>query len=217
MRAKKIDASREILLEPEAAEWQGVAGEEIPLKGTPLGLQPSPYVKASWRNQEIGKVKQVRVKSLHNGTEIFFHLEWKDPVENREIVNANVFPDAAGLLFPVKEDAPLVTMGSKTQPVTAWYWRSDRDGKGNCNVAHGLGTTEVVDECPVYCKARWSRGRWQVVIGAALRPSKAGAEVVRFEPGSESRVAVAVWEGGNGERAGIKAFSEVWQTLELEG
>jgi hypothetical protein len=43
-----------------------------------------------------------------------------------------------------------------------------------------------------------------------------GAEkYAEFAPGTATKFAVAVWEGSNGERAGIKAFSVDWRGLEL--
>ena len=38
-----------------------------------------------------------------------------------------------------------------------------------------------------------------------------------LEAGGSTKVAFAVWEGGSGERAGIKAFSKQWRELTLEG
>jgi DMSO reductase family type II enzyme heme b subunit len=39
---------------------------------------------------------------------------------------------------------------------------------------------------------------------------------VSLTPGTASKVAFAVWQGGNQERAGIKAFSPDWQELQID-
>ena len=44
--------------------------------------------------------------------------------------------------------------------------------------------------------------------------SEAGA--AQLSPGTRTGFGVAIWEGSNGERAGIKAFSENWLPLELD-
>lgn len=217
MLAKKVDLPRETLLDPHASEWQKAAGEAVELKGAPLGLQPSPYVQASWRGKEIGKVKGLAVKSLHNGKEIFFHLEWKDPDRNEEVVNTNIFPDGAALLFPLNGDAPLITMGTKIQPVNAWYWRADFGERGQNNVAQGLGTTRVTEKSHIFCRALWQGGTWHLIVTRPLAVADQQSEAIQLEPGKAVKVSFAVWEGGNGERAGVKAFSEIWHELAIEG
>jgi hypothetical protein len=39
--------------------------------------------------------------------------------------------------------------------------------------------------------------------------------VAQLAPGERTGFALAVWEGSNGERAGIKAFSGDWRELRL--
>ncbi|MBI2964466.1 MAG: hypothetical protein HYY35_11985 [Deltaproteobacteria bacterium] len=216
MLVKKVQASRDALLDPEAGEWKGAATEVIALKGTPLTLQPSPYVKAAWKGREIGKVKSVRVSSLHNGEDVFFRFAWADPNDNDRISDQNVFPDGAALLFPLNGDAPLQTMGSKTQPVNAWYWRADFGEQGKNNVAEGLGTTRLTAGSHVVCRASWRGGTWQLVIARPLAVPDQASEAVQLRPGSAVKMAIAIWEGSNGERAGVKAFSKQWRRVEIE-
>jgi DMSO reductase family type II enzyme heme b subunit len=39
---------------------------------------------------------------------------------------------------------------------------------------------------------------------------------VALAPGAVSKIAFAVWQGSDQERAGLKAFSPDWQELELD-
>jgi DMSO reductase family type II enzyme heme b subunit len=39
---------------------------------------------------------------------------------------------------------------------------------------------------------------------------------IALTPGTSSKIAFAVWQGGAQERAGLKAFSADWQELELD-
>jgi hypothetical protein len=44
----------------------------------------------------------------------------------------------------------------------------------------------------------------------------ANGATVKLAPGAATSLAVAVWEGGSGERAGIKAYSRAWRDLAVE-
>ena len=216
MLVKKVSFARDTLLDPGAAPWRQAAAEIVALKGTPLALQPSPYIKVAWKGREIGKIKRVRVHALHNGEEIFFHLEWADPNDDEKITDSNVFPDGAGLLFPMSGDAPLQTMGSKTQPVNAWQWRADFGEQGRNNIAEGLGTTRLTSASHVVCRASWRGGSWQLVISRALAVPDQVGEAVQLRAGAAVKMAIAIWEGANGERGGVKAFSQAWRELQLQ-
>lgn len=216
MRVNKVQASREALLDAQAGQWKSAANEVVALKGTPLDLQPSPYIKAAWKGREIGKIKRVRLSALHNGEDVFFRLAWADPNDDDKIVDANVFPDGAALLFPMSSDAPLQTMGSRTQPVNAWQWRADFGEQGKNNIAEGLGTTRLSSASHVVCRASWHGGSWQLVIARPLAVPDQAAEAVQLRPGATVKMAIAIWEGSNGERGGIKAFSQAWRPIQLE-
>jgi len=137
-------------------------------------------------------------------------------VRNLEMLDTNTFADGAGLLFPLKGDAPLLTMGAEGQPVTAWHWRADRPEKANTNVAAGLGTTRVTDASAIAVSASWTDGRWSVVFRRALTVPAAADEALQLRVGETVKIAFAVWEGGNAERAGLKAFSPEWHEVVIE-
>ena len=126
MLARKIKIDAKALGDPDAAVWSGADGASVDLAPTPLALQPSAYLAQTERARPVGRVKQVRVRSLHNGSEIAFHLEWEDSAREDTITDNDAFPDGAALLFPLRKDAPLMTMGSEEKPVAAWHWRADR-------------------------------------------------------------------------------------------
>jgi DMSO reductase family type II enzyme heme b subunit len=83
-------------------------------------------------------------------------------------------------------------------------------------LAEGLGTTRTIDEELVRGNGVHENQRWQVVI---TRPMKVQSpdNLAQFEPGQSSGFGVAIWEGGHGERAGIKAISgDDWIKLDLD-
>jgi len=154
------------------------------------------------------------VRSAHNGKEVFFLLEWPDDTQNIDYVGRD-FPDGAGILFPLKGDAPLDTMGSESQPVNAWFWRADSEDGAKNIVASGIGTVAESETSSIAARAQWQDGAWRVVFARPL--TVAGNQAVALEAGKSLKVAFAVWEGSSGERAGIKSFSKHWQELTLEG
>lgn len=204
------------VLQPDAALWQAAKPETVKLKGTPLDMQPSGAIKASWANKKIGAVDVVQVAAIHDGEQIAFRLEWSDPLANREITDDTPFPDGCGVLFPTVQFAPMAVMGAVGMAVNAWYWRADENGRGRHVLAEGLGTTRTLDEELVRGNGVHENQRWQVVI---TRPMKVQSpdNPAQFDPGQSSGFGVAIWEGGHGERAGIKAISgDDWLKLDLE-
>lgn len=202
------------LLRPDAPVWKGARSERVALMGTPVGLQPTAAVRVAWTKRRIGAVAEVAVAAVCDGERLAFRLEWADPSDNREIAETTAFPDGAGILLPVVKGAPAVTMGAPGQPVNAWYWRADENGTGREVVAEGIGSSRTVDLDLVKAKGAWKDGRWSVVIARALR-AETSEPVAQLAAGSSTGFSVAVWEGGHGERAGIKAFSGEWRELAL--
>ena len=74
---KKVSASREELLNCGSQVWAGMAAQRIEMGATPLANQPSPYIKATFDENKIGAVKEIQLKGVHNGKEVFFCVEWK--------------------------------------------------------------------------------------------------------------------------------------------
>lgn len=215
MLVKKVPSGSESLLDSGSSEWEKVQAKRVRLSPTPLDRQPSEFVKVVGDTWDYGATARLMVKSVHNGKEIFFRLEWEDPTKDNGL--SDTFPDGAGLLFPLKIDAPIDTMGSKEEPVNAWYWRADKEGGRNITAA-GLGSTQETansrTKSRISTRAQWKDGRWSLVIGRSL---KVDDTAVQLEAGGATKVGFAVWQGSNQERAGLKAFSNSWLDLELEG
>jgi DMSO reductase family type II enzyme heme b subunit len=217
MQCKKVSASREQLLDPAAAVWSSIPGESLKMDATPLANQPSEYIKASRDEKQIGKVKNLMVQAAHNGTDIFFRLTWEDESKNVEITDNNMFPDGCGILMPLAGgDPPIDEMGTKDAPVNAWFWRADAEDKAHNTVAKGLGSTQFSKKCPIQAKSLWGQGAWALVFARPLAVPDQKDEATQLAPGSAVKVGFAVWEGSNGERAGVKSFSKEWRELTLE-
>lgn len=218
MQCSKVSAGRDQLLDPTAAAWSTVPAEELSMTATPLANQPSGYIKASRDEREIGKVRALNVQCAHNGTEIFFRLSWGDQNENRTVTDTNMFPDGCGILMPMSgSDTPIDEMGSRDAAVNAWFWRADfKNDEAYNQIAHGLGTTLHTETSPVRARGAWQQGTWSVVFARALSVPEQAKEAVQLAAGGAVKIGFAVWEGGSGERAGVKSFSKEWRDLALE-
>ena len=212
--AKKVSASKEDLLKLDSSTWAGATEYKIEMATTPLANQPSPYIKATRDEKEIGKVKQTTMKVLHNGKEVFFRISWGSEDENLTIGDLNVFPDAVALLFPMKdgEDTPIKEMGKSDAPTNSWYWRADFDNKPKNQIAEGLSTSLYTETSSIIASSEWKNGVWTVIMGRALEVEE---DATRLAVGAEKGIGVAAWEGGNGERGGVKAFSKEWRSMVL--
>lgn len=216
MLSKKLNTDLTELSKPDAAAWASAPAQEVSLIGVPIGMQPSLYISTGLADRKVGAVSKVTAKCVHSETEIAIRLEWSDPTCNVERTDTLEFPDGAAVMFPIGDDAPLMTMGSETQPVNAWHWRADRQGTGRSNFAAGLGSTEVTDEIQIKTEASYANKRWSVVLRRALQVPGQEAKTRQFNLGDTVKVAFAVWEGSNGERGGLKAFSPQWYEIVLE-
>ncbi len=202
LEATEIQAGLDALLAPDAAEWESAPEIVVPLEPTPLERQPSAYVQTAWRDRPHGGVGEVRVRAAQGASALAVRLDWAAARPQRLISDVSVYPDACAVIFPADGDeAEFSTMGSPERPVRAWHWRAGTDAPFVVT-ATGIGTVERVAEHAVRGRARWSDGRWQVVLARPL-----AADGVPLQERSSLPVAFVVWSGAARERAGLKSFS----------
>lgn len=209
------DVSTEQLLSPVGEAWLSSNNESLTLTGTPLAMQPSSFVQAKWADKTIGAIKNVRVASIHNGQSLAFRLQWNDDTNNVDNQDNVVFPDAAAIALPINENSPLMTMGAPGAGLNAWYWRADNE-EGHQVLLEGPGSSQFTNTGEVRVASQWADGVWSVVIARPMS-SADSTSALALKPGMSSKFAVAVWEGGAGERGGLKAYSPEWIELDLAG
>ncbi len=214
---KRVAATTESLLDPAAALWRQAEEEVVELIPTPSHLLNSEYLDAIWPERDYGRVPEVRVRALHNGDSIFLRLEWHVDRPVREISDIGVFTDGVGILWPVAGDAPITEMGTASQPVNPWAWRADLGDQPYSVTGVGRGTTERHVDNPLMSKSSLEAGTWRVVIGRAFQVENPHRRTMELAPGMTTKAGFAVWEGGNKDRAGVKAYSPAWHDLTIEG
>jgi DMSO reductase family type II enzyme heme b subunit len=202
-------------IETDSPLWSQTVAAKFPLTAAPLAMQPTEGVKAQWQGRPYGLIKQVQIAALHNGEHLAIRLEWASPNANQKINDNDQFVDAAGIMFPSVSGAPLLLMGSAQAPVDICYWRADQAQRGQIIVAHGIGTSNSVDKLTAVCRAKHNEGRWQLVIARPLSINSQHPQA-QLRVGEKTPYGVAIWEGGNQERAGIKSIGISTEDLLLE-
>ncbi len=209
IESKRVSASRDVLIHPQSPFWTRLSPSQVTLLPTPLGRQPSEYLKYTQDPQKVGKTKDVDVRTAHNGEDIFFMLRWDDDNYNAVSTEEISFVDGVGVIIPFKKEAPhtiMVTMGSEAFKVNVWYWRADEPEKPRNVWAAGLGTTVTSKKSYLFSKCLWTGKQWNVVIGRKMHLPEQVEESVQLSPGMKTLVSFGVWEGSNKERGGIKSF-----------
>jgi DMSO reductase family type II enzyme heme b subunit len=216
MKIKRVKATPEALLDPGASVWNGVSGREFPLAPTPLKGNPaiehiSPFIATS---TDHGVITKLTVDGVHNGEVLALRLTWSGE-QHAKLVDLDEFVDGVAVMFPLSAKASAVTMGARGEPVNAWYWKANLEEVGFDVVAEGYGTSmrRKGKESQVRAGASYNDGVWRVVLSRAL---DIGNRHARFRPGKAARLAFAVWDGGNRERAGRKSFSGDFIAAELD-
>ncbi len=216
-----VEVSGEIPIDPNASFWN-----QVTLPPVTVELDPQMITNPKWPDPSV---KTVRIKVARNGTEIAIFLEWGDSSMETEIEVSAIHTDQAAVMFPLNPEAelPPITMGGENHPVNIWQWKAawqpslkvkKKYGLNNAGVAlaanprrspvedlnaEGFSTLTTQDEQDVFGGGSWEKETWRVVFKRALiSPDNADVQFRSSVP-----MAVAVWNGGNGERNGQKGLA----------
>ncbi len=215
MKALHHDTKDDILIDPLNAAWDATPGESIDMAPAPVAMAQdlSPFMALSTNH---GKIKKVTLSARHNGRRLSVRLVWADDSENKEVKDLDQFADAAAVMFPMTKDAHAITMGDEQNPVNAWFWKADSPAPHDV-IARGFGTSQrrPAADSGLRAGAAYADGRWHLVFQRSLRPGAGLDDQVSFKPSTPIGIAIALWEGGNRERAGQKSMSGAWTPFEL--
>ncbi|MFQ5417413.1 MAG: ethylbenzene dehydrogenase-related protein [Myxococcota bacterium] len=213
-KVKRIATSSQKLLDVDGAIWASLAGVGIDLVPAPVTLAAGVSGQMAL-SQSHGKVRRVEARLAHNGETLSVRLSWRDARRDDRIDDLDRFADGAAVMFPLRDDANPVTMGDAKQPVNAWLWKADRKEPFDV-IARGYSTSQrrPASASQLAASARYRDGGWHLVFQRSLRADS--GEFARFAPGRSVKIAFAIWEGSNAERAGQKAISGAFVELELE-
>ena len=222
--------SGELPSTPDEAAWNTIPAFVIPLSGQVITrpVWPEPSAKA------------LTVRSLHNGTDIAFLLEWQDNTKNDRLT-PGTFRDGAAIGLPLGDAPAFFCMGQLDHYINIWHWKADwqsdidrraaraSDGKsGEVRrfeviprrassvedlVGGGFSTlTSKQSQGRVQGKALWKDGVWKVIMRRPLESTDSENEA-RLAPGRIQAIAFAIWNGENKERNGQKAVAPWFQLV----
>lgn len=98
--------------------WQSLQPQDIKLMYQVTAL-PWPKIK--------GAISAVTLRAFHTKDTIYFQLSWPDSTEDR-LHQANTFPDAGAIMFPLEEKAqPHTIMMGFLGKVNIWHWKANQD------------------------------------------------------------------------------------------
>jgi len=220
---------------PKAADdaaWQRVAPTTIPLSGQVITrpVWPEPTVRA------------LTVRSIHNGTDIAFLLEWQDNTKNDRLT-PGTFRDGVAIGLPLGDAPAFFCMGQLDHYINIWHWKADwqsdidrRAARASERKEGGVRTFEVIPrrvssvedligggfstlttkekQGRVQGDAFWKDGVWHVVMRRPLQSEEQENEA-KLVPGRVQAISFSVWNGENKERNGQKAVAP-WFHLRLD-
>lgn len=218
---------------PEDPAWDKIPPLTLPLSGQVITrpVWPEPSARA------------LAVRSVHNGTDIAFLLEWQDNTKNDRLT-PGTFRDGVAIGLPLGDAPAFFCMGQLDHYINIWHWKADwqsdidrraaragdRKESGEVRrfeviprrassvedlVGGGFSTlTSKQSQGRVQGKATWKDGVWRVVIRRPLVSTDQENEA-RLEPGRLQAIAFAVWNGENKERNGQKAVAP-WFQLSID-
>ncbi len=185
------------------------------------------------------RARHLVVRSLHNGTDIAFRLDWKDHTKNVK-VTAGSYRDGVAIGFPIGEAPPFFCMGQLDQYINIWHWKADwendieqrearkqrrieggprepwnpiprRPSSVEELIGGGFSTlTTKKGQGKVKGKASWDRGEWRVVMTRKLCAADP-ANDARLVPGILQAATFGGWNGESHEINGQKAVSPWFQ------
>jgi hypothetical protein len=228
IRARLVEG--ELPTGPEDTAWAKVAPMTLPLSGQVITrpVWPEPTARA------------LTVRSLHNGTEIAFLLEWQDNTKNDRLT-PGTFRDGVAIGLPLGDAPAFFCMGQLDHYINIWHWKADwqsdidrRAAKTSEKSKDGVRTFEVIPrrvssvedligggfstlttkekQGRVQGKATWKDGVWHVVMRRPLVSEEQENEA-KLIPGRVQTVSFAVWNGENKERNGQKAVAPWFQLV----
>lgn len=166
--------------------------------------------------------RPVTVRSVHDGSTIYFRYEWADATADTTVSDNNLFGDALAMEIPYSGSGgggmggmgdTSLAMGTQTEPVNIIFWRADLDKPQNV-VGGGIGTPHPSPDAQNLQRYQnWSNGTWTVIVSRPL--AGASDNQITLVSGTSYSVAFANWNGSDKNRNGRKAFSN-WQTLTIQ-
>jgi len=224
----------EIPTHPSDKAWETLAPIPIPLSGQiitrPVWPEPS--------------AKVISVRSVHNGEDISFLVEWQDATKN-ERLTPGVFRDGVAVALPLGDAPAFFCMGQLDHYVNIWHWKADWQSDVDRRAARakekrrkkrGIRRFEVIPRRPssvedligggfstltskaqqgaIKGQAEWKNGFWRVVMKRPL--TQRGGEEENAATLIPGRMQAVAFAVWNGENKERNGQKAVASWLQLQ-
>lgn len=214
MKARRVTSLGTPVPPTDAPVWETVPSSDVQLSPVPIdAVDASSYVRQGLDQESVGAVETVTVRIAYDEDRIAVRLDWPDPSRDDAVRATEEFADKAAVAFPLAPGGSVMSMGSDSAPINAWYWRADRDRPYDV-IARGFGDVERRDATLSGLAARATYGddTWSLVLARDREFEGDGfVDLDTAPPG----IAVAIWEGHNHERGPLKSYSGEFRTLKM--
>ncbi|MFQ5549154.1 MAG: ethylbenzene dehydrogenase-related protein [Woeseia sp.] len=172
----------------------------------------------------------ISISALYDEENIAFLLEWDDRTRSipgdeaaEKIADGQVFEDSVAIQLPLElpqgMEKPYFGMGDSTHVVNIWQWKSpssDEPESVSLINARGIDDIERRDAARTDIRATgtYRDGTWRVVMSRALVTANPEQDT-QFLEGRYIPLALAAWDGSNGER-GSRHTMTSWYWLLLK-
>ena len=135
---------------------------------------------------------------------------WQADIERGFSTSRDRYPNTYSDLYPSADDDLNYPARDVGNPLA----QLERESPIENLVAVGFGTLTTANVQDVMGSGAWRDGLWRALFARSLAPATDG--LAAFAVGTNTAVAVAVWDGGAGDRNGQKAITQ-FMTLDLGG
>jgi dimethylsulfide dehydrogenase subunit gamma len=199
------------LQDPENSRWR--EAQEYSME---LGMAPPVHQSINLRYDPTTPAVPVFLRAATDGNKLYLRLRWPDDSKNTATTRTD-FADAAAVQFALGDAAadgsPTTSfmMGAADGPVNIWYWKAGQPQAQNL-AAGGFGSTTRLDPAGLVSSSTFrGNGEWVVVFSRNL--DETGEHLVALGK-APANLALALWQGDQKQRDGIKHVSMGWVTLE---
>ncbi len=171
----------------------------------------------------------ITLRALYGEGQIAILLEWDDRTKSipgdpaaEKLAEDEVDEDMVAVQLPTEilegMEKPYFGMGDALHPVNLWRWQSGTaDGSESAKLMNAKGFGEIEEReaatAGLEAKGLYHKGTWKVVMKRPLATSETGQDL-QFEEGTFIPIAIAAWDGSNGEK-GSKYTMTTWYWLLL--
>jgi len=175
-----------------------------------LNMAPAVHPSISLRHDPETPAVPIKLRAASDGQNLYLRLRWPDTTQDT-VTARDKFTDGVAVQFALEGgDTTSYMMGAPTTPVNIWYWKAGTIEPQNL-AAGGFGSTTRLERGKLTTSTIYKdSGEWVVVFSRPL--AQKGEHQVNLDSDS-ILIALALWQGNQRQRDGLKYVSPGWVTI----